>query len=589
MADRIFQDERVESGSEAGKGTMPILAQDADSDPATIEKAEMESVREMSRWRRWGIILVLNTVTMISAFDGTSICVILPSMAQQLNASLSMSLSMGSAVLLTSAISQPIFAELAHVIGRRPAYLASMVFFMTGSIVSSFANSSVMLLVGRAIQGIGSGGPQAMSGLVMADLYSVRKRSGAMAYQQASWALGTVAGPLVGGAIVRGKDSAWRWIFRGCLPFLMLSFIGAWALMGYDKHQRNCRDIKNIDWIGVLLYIISSVSLVLPLTWGGSRFPWKSPAIIVPFVVSFFAFLALGLYEKRVERPMFRRGLFRKWSTICHLGMAALHGLLMWMVLYYLAVYFMGVKSQTALMTGVWALPATISVAPMAALVGIVAQKTGKYQGFLIGGWSLLVTVFGALTILDKDSSTSTILVLAMFMGIAMGLVFPVMTIGVQATCDEEDAGHGISMILVLRTMGQCLGIAVGISIFSTQLTKELEKVGLGSVEVNNAMQLMRAAMESGGFGRTFMNMAVATALKKIWMAGSIMAGVGLILCLFARCPKLPRDSEPKEKDKTRDGEQGEENSGRESDFRDAVAGRVWAWLKPRLRSEPEY
>jgi MFS family permease len=80
---------------------------------------------------------------------------------------------------------------------------------MTGSIVSGTANSSVMLLVGRAIQGVGSGGPQALSGLVMADLYSARKRSGSMAYQQASWALGTVAGPLVGGAIVQGKDSAW--------------------------------------------------------------------------------------------------------------------------------------------------------------------------------------------------------------------------------------------------------------------------------------------------------------------------------------------------------------------------------------------
>ncbi|KAG8360926.1 hypothetical protein FVEN_g1504 [Fusarium venenatum] len=525
MANRTFQGEHVESKSKAGKGTMPMLAQDADSDPTTIEKAEIESVREMCCWRRRGIILVLNTVTIISAFDGTSICVILPSMAHQLNASFSMSLSMGSAVLLTSSISQPIFAELAHVIGRRPAYLASLVFFMTGSMISSFSNSSVMLLAGRAIQGVGSGGPQALSGLVMADLYSVRKRSGSMAYQQASWALGTVAGPLVGGAIVQGKGTAWRWIFRGSLPFLVLSFIGAWGLMGYDKHRRNCRDIKNIDWIGILLYIISSVSLVLPLTWGGSRFPWKSAAVIVPFVISFFAFIALRLYEKKVERPMFRRGLFRKWSTICHLGMAALHGLLMWMVLYYLAVYFMGVKSQTPLMTGVWALPATISVAPMAALVGIVAQKTGKYQGFLVGGWSLLVTIFGVLTILDKDSSTSTILVLAMFMGIAMGLIFPVMTIGVQATCDEEDAGHGISMILVLRTMGQCLGIAIGMSIFSTQLAKELEKVGLGSIDVNNAMQLMRAAMESGGFGRTFMNMAVAKALKKIWMSGSIMAG----------------------------------------------------------------
>ncbi|KAK6706080.1 hypothetical protein SNK03_009904 [Fusarium graminearum] len=130
-------------------------------------------------------------------------------MARQLNASFSISLSMGSAVLLTSAISQPIFAELAHVIGRRPAYLAALVFFMTGSIISGFSNSSVMLLVGRAIQGVGSGGPQALSGLVMADLYSARKRSGSMAYQQMSWALGTIAGPLVGGAIVQSKDSAW--------------------------------------------------------------------------------------------------------------------------------------------------------------------------------------------------------------------------------------------------------------------------------------------------------------------------------------------------------------------------------------------
>jgi MFS family permease len=130
-------------------------------------------------------------------------------MARQLNASFSISLSMGSAVLLASAISQPIFAELANVIGRRPAYLASMVFFMTGSIVSGTAKSSVALLLGRTIQGIGSGGPQALSGLVMADLYSARKRSGSMAYQQVSWALGTVAGPLIGGAIVQSKDSAW--------------------------------------------------------------------------------------------------------------------------------------------------------------------------------------------------------------------------------------------------------------------------------------------------------------------------------------------------------------------------------------------
>jgi hypothetical protein len=356
--------------------------------------------------------------------------------------------------------------------------------------------------------------------------------------------------------------------------------------MGYDKHQRNIRDIKNIDWISVLLYIIFSVCLVLPLTWGGSRFSWKSPAVIVPFVISFFAFIALGIYERKVERRMFRRGLFQNRSTVCHLAMSALHGLLMWMVLYYLAVYIMGVKSQSPLMTGVWALPATVTVAPMATLVGLVTKQTGRYQGFLIAGWSLLVTIFGVLTILDQDSPTGTILVLALFMGVAMGLIFPVMTIGVQATCDERDAGHAISMISVLRTMGQCLGIAVGMSIFSTQFAKELKKVGLDNIPVSNAMQLMRASMESG-FDHTGLGIAVAASLKKLWMAGSIMAGVGLILCLFARCPRIPKDSEPQEKGKAREGEE-EENSGPENDFRDAVAGQVWEWLKPCLRPEPD-
>jgi hypothetical protein len=76
MTDLIFQDERAES--EAEKGTMPMLAQGADSDPTTIAEVEAESLREMGRWRRMGILFVLNTVTMIAAFDATSICVILP-------------------------------------------------------------------------------------------------------------------------------------------------------------------------------------------------------------------------------------------------------------------------------------------------------------------------------------------------------------------------------------------------------------------------------------------------------------------------------------------------------------------------------
>ncbi|SPJ75864.1 related to putative multidrug transporter [Fusarium torulosum] len=531
---------------EVEDGSRPILPQQTESNP----EFHMGSNTNLNRWRNLGILLVMNTVSFVQAFDATCISVVLPALARELDASFSESLTMGSIFLLATAISQPIFAELSQVVGRRPAYIACLVIFIAGTALCGAAKSSLMLLAGRAVQGVGSGGPQALSGLILTDMFPARKRSQSMAIQNISWALGTIAGPLVGGAIVHSKDSLWRWIFWCTIPFLGGSLIGAMFLLGYDQSQRNCSLIKNLDWIGILLCIISSISLVLPLTWGGSRFPWESTQIIVLFGISALAFMALGVYERNVKRPMFPRSMFKEKSTILQFVNATIHGVLMWMVLYYLAVYFLGVKGQSPLMTGVWALPATITVAPMAAMVGLVAYRTGKYQGFLIGGWALLVAIFGVMTILDKDTPTAPILVITMFVGIAMGLLFPVMSIGVQATVKKEDVGHAVSMIYVLRTMGQCLGIALGIVVFSVELTIQLKSMGLDTAQVKNAMKMIKASVdqgdiEQGGIGQGLLMEAVSKALQRLWMTGSILAGLALILSLFTRCPKLPKDNEP--------------------------------------------
>ncbi|KAF4964917.1 hypothetical protein FSARC_7189 [Fusarium sarcochroum] len=540
--------------------------------PIAIQEPKAKPLHKVS------ILVVLNTVALVQAFDATCICVTLPALARELDASFSESLSMGSVFLLATAISQPIFAELAHVVGRRPAYIASLVIFISGTILCGAAKSSIMLLAGRSVQGVGSGGPQALSGMILADMFTIRERSRWMAYQNVFWALGTIAGPLVGGAIVENKDSEWRWIFWCTLPFLGGSLLGAMLLLGYDKEQRNLRLIKNLDWIGILLYIISSVSILLPLTWGGSRFPWKSVQVIVPIVVSISGFVALGVYERIAERPMFRRSMFRNRSTILQFINATIHGILLWMVMYYLAVYFLAVRGKSPLMTGVWALPATITVAPMAAIVGLVAFKTGEYQGFLVGGWGLLVAIFGVMTILGQDTSSSAIVVIILVLGIAMGLLIPVMSIGVQASVEEGDVGHAISMIYVLRTMGQCMGIAIGITVFSDSLNKELKNMGLDMDQVRNTMKIINTSVEQGGFVHEITTSAVVIALRRLWMAGSIMAGLAFVLCLFARCPKLPEDS----------NSDGENEPVPESGFSDTAIGRVWGWFDNyRTRRNP--
>ena len=91
--------------------------------------------------------------------------------------------------------------------------MASLAIFISGTVLCGAAKSSIMLLAGRAVQGVGSGGPQALSGLILADMFPIRERSRWVAYQNVSWALGTIAGPLVGGAVVMNKDSDWVNIF----------------------------------------------------------------------------------------------------------------------------------------------------------------------------------------------------------------------------------------------------------------------------------------------------------------------------------------------------------------------------------------
>ncbi|KAM5348782.1 hypothetical protein ACJ41O_008605 [Fusarium nematophilum] len=537
--------------------------------PAVINSDGLTESHEPKRLRKIGILLVMNTVAFVQAFDATCLSVTLPAIARELDASFSESLSMGSVFLLATAIAQPIFAELAHVIGRRPAYLVSLFIFISGTVLCGAANKSLMLLAGRAVQGVGSGGPQALSGMILADMFPIRERSRWVAYQNVSWALGTIAGPLVGGAFVENQDSKWRWIFWSTLPFLGSSFVGAVFMLGYDRDQRNCRLIKHLDWIGIALYIVASVSMLLPLTWGGSRYPWRSAQVLVPMAVSVCSFVVLGAYERVAKKPMFRKGLFRSRSTILQFANSMIHGILMWMVLYYLAVFFMGVKGKSPLMTGVWALPATVTVAPMAAIVGLVASKTGKYQGFLLGGWALFLAIFGVMTILDRDTPTCATIFIILFLGVAMGLLIPVMSIGVQATVDEADVGHAISMIYVLRTMGQCLGIAIGISVFSSQLKRELQGMSQDPDPAKNAMKLIKASVEQGGFGDERITDAVVTTLQYLWATASALAGLALILGLFARCPKLPKHPQA-----------GRSVEQVQTGFSQTAIGRAWWWFR---------
>jgi len=109
----------------------------------------------------------------------------------------------GTSFLLSSTIFQPAFASLSHLFGRKILILAALLFFAVGCVIAGFANNIAILLVGRSIQGVGGGGIMTLSSLLMTDLFALRERGKWAGLINLIWAIGSVTGPPVGGALAQ--------------------------------------------------------------------------------------------------------------------------------------------------------------------------------------------------------------------------------------------------------------------------------------------------------------------------------------------------------------------------------------------------
>lgn len=102
------------------------------------------------------------------------------------------------------------FGQLANIFGRRWLTLAIVALFTLGSGICGGATNGAMLIAGRAVQGMGSGGINMIVDVIVSDLVPLRERGNFMAIVLTVYFVGTALGPYVGGAI--GDSTTWRWV-----------------------------------------------------------------------------------------------------------------------------------------------------------------------------------------------------------------------------------------------------------------------------------------------------------------------------------------------------------------------------------------
>lgn len=234
----------------------------------------------------------------------------------------------GTSYLLTQSVLQPLIVSLSDVFGRRPFYLISLGFFTAGTLLCCRSENFTELLTGRSIQGVGGGGILALGLVILTDIVPLRQRPIYVGINQISWAVGAVTGPLIGGLIV--QHTTWRWIFYLNFPFCAIGFVTVPVVLRLHVDRAPMKErLLYVDWIGGFLFISSTCSFLIGITWGGVQYPWSSWRTLVPIIIGLAGIAGTLIWERYgAARPFLRLELFNNYSALAAYTGAVLQGLL---------------------------------------------------------------------------------------------------------------------------------------------------------------------------------------------------------------------------------------------------------------------
>ncbi|KAH6665388.1 major facilitator superfamily domain-containing protein [Halenospora varia] len=484
--------------------------------------------------RTYAAFAAMCVVVLTESLDATSIAVVLPEIAQSIKSSTTATFALASSFLLASTVFQPVFASISHVFGRKPVLLVALLLFLAGAIIAALSNNISVLLGGRIIQGVGAAGTISLTVVIVTDLVSLRNRAPWYAVLNAMWAVGSVSGPVVGGAFV---TTTWRWIFWINIPLVITSFTSVVFFLRLMIPEGTFGSkLRRVDFVGMLLFLISATSFLLPITLAGTVLSWSSFRILVPLIVGFAGLAVFVCHQKFIAKnPTIKLSIFANRTTVIgHCG-TFIHGILLWMILYYLPLYCEGVRGYSPLMAGIAAFPETFTVAPAAIITGLAVSKSGHYLWALRMGWTLTALGMGLLCLLDQKTSIVSWIFINLVAGLGLGMLIPAGGTAIQAATPPEDAAQAISMFYLIRASGQTVGVAIGSTIFRYQMRNVLV-VGETSPEATTEglLKILRTLHRGGDEAETLIR-GVVGSLRVVWAVGCGFAGCAGFACLWMK------------------------------------------------------
>ncbi|MGB8004310.1 MAG: MFS transporter, partial [Gaiellaceae bacterium] len=351
----------------------------------------------------------------------------------------------------------------ADLLGRRRVFFVGVVVFTAASLVCGLAQSEGMLIISRAVQGLGGAiiSPAALS-IVMTSFDEGPERNKALGIWGALGGSGAAVGVLAGGVLT--KYLGWEWIFFVNVP------VGALVLLLTPRivpESRREGGERNYDALGAVLVSGGLALLVYTI----SRAPdvgWATARTILLLVASGALLVGFLVNERRVSDPLMPFHIFRVRTVTGANVVGLLLGAVLFANFFLLTLYVQNVLGYSALKTGV-TFVATAGTAVVAA--GVAQALTTKLGPKPVIAVGLLLLAGGMIwysQIPVHGSYASDLLPGYLMVGVGIAFAFVPVSIAALAGVAEREAGLASGLINTSQQIGGAIGVAVASTIFTT-------------------------------------------------------------------------------------------------------------------------
>ncbi|ETN45033.1 uncharacterized protein HMPREF1541_09909 [Cyphellophora europaea CBS 101466] len=519
-------------------------------------------------------LLIMGTLALASllvALDADILIAALPLLSASLSANTTTAFWAGSAYLLPYAVVQPFLACLSDIFGRRPILLLSLGLFVMGSIPCALADTIATLLAGRVIQGVGGGGIVALAQAVYTDIVPLRQRPKWFGIVLLAWAVGTMIGPVVGGALADMAPDGWRWCFWINLPIGVPAMLASWFLVRLRPAESPLtlsQKLRTVDYGGGVLFMGSVTSALVGVSWGGNQYPWASAPVLAPLVLGLLGLVAFAAHERHVARyPFVQRSVFPDASAVILFILAFLYGLVLFLALYYICFYFSAVRLASATVAGANMIPALALALPASIVCGVLMTRWGRFRWATWSGHALELLGYGLTIMFDEDTPVAIWAVVLSVIGLGSGFSLSSINFGVQTTTrsDRESAAATV-MYTFMRSVGMCVGVSVGSTIFQNVAGDALASRGRDAGIAQNAEAFVLRELvfrDPGDEVRVDVVRSFVVGMRAVFIVLTAVKAVALLLSLGVGRRSMDRELDGRYRAAGGKGEKGQQSQHR--------------------------